>query len=143
MLRPGDPVDARADRAVQGIVGVLLLGGFVFKSPWIVPVVAVVLAAGALGGPRANVLHRACNAWLVPRLPAPGPAGTPPATVAADAVRAQDALGTGILALATLVYLAGIALAGWLLAIGEAVIALVAATTGIHLADHLRTLGSR
>jgi hypothetical protein len=43
-----------------------------------------------------------------------------------------------ILAVASVAFLLGIGLVGWLLALGEAVIAIVAATTRIHLGDRVR-----
>src|SRR6516162_7220645 len=54
-LQPG-AVDARGDRAAQALLGVFLLAAFVFRLPWLVPVVIVVLLGSALLGPRANPL---------------------------------------------------------------------------------------
>ena len=134
-------VDARTDRVAQGAVGVALLAAFVFRVPWLVPGLAVVVAAGALGGPRANALHRIYERALAPRLPGPAPVaegGDVEPPIAASTVRAQDALAAVILAVASFAFLLGIALVGWLLALGEAVIAIVAATTRVHLGDRVR-----
>jgi hypothetical protein len=132
-------VSARTDRVAQGVVGVALLAAFVFRVPWIVPGLALVLAAGALAGPRVNAFHGVYERWIGPRLPGrTAVAGSDDAPIAAATVRAQDALGAVILGAASLAFLVGIGLVGWLLALGEAVIAIVAATTRIHLGDRVR-----
>ena len=137
MSQPVEGVDARTDRVAQGTVGVALLAAFVFGIPWLVPGLSLLLAVGALAGPRANGLHRALERWVTPRLPAPS--GTAPDdTVSVPTVRAQDALAAAILAVASLAFLLGIALVGWVLALAEAVIAIIAATTRIHVGDRLR-----
>ncbi len=53
-------------------------------------------------------------------------------------MRAQDALAAVILLVASLAFVLGIGLVGWILAIAEAVIAIVVATTGFHIADRIR-----
>lgn len=137
MSQPVEGVDARTDRVAQGTVGVALLAAFVFRIPWLVPGLSLLLAVGALAGPRANALHRALERWVTPRLPAPSSAA-PDDTVAVPTVRAQDALAAAILAVASVAFLLGIALVGWVLALAEAVIAIIAATTRIHVGDRLR-----
>lgn len=139
MNPPGDGVDARTDRVAQGAVGVALIAAFVFRGPWLVPALALLLAVGAVAGPRANGLHRAYERWIAPRLPPSGPAASE-ATVAPSTVRAQDALAAAILGVASLAFVFGIGLFGWLLALGEAVVAIIAATTRIHLGDRFRRL---
>jgi uncharacterized protein DUF4395 len=134
---PIDAVDARTDRAAQATVGVVLLASFVFRVTWIVPILALFLGVGALAGPEGNVLHKAFERWILPRLPA----NTAPATersVPVETVRAQDALGAVILAAAALGFVLGIAPIGWVLVLGEAVIAILAATTRMHAADWVR-----
>jgi Domain of unknown function (DUF4395) len=135
--QPVDGVDARTDRAAQGAVGVALIAAFVFRVPWLVPALALLLAVGAAAGPRANGIHRAFERWIAPRLPASSTA-VPEGTVATPTVRAQDALAAAILAAASLAFLLDIALVGWMLALGEAVVAIIAATTRIHLGDRFR-----
>jgi hypothetical protein len=135
--QPVEGVDARTDRVAQGTVGVALLAAFVFRIPWLVPGLSLLLAFGALAGPRANGLHRALERWVTPRLPAPS-ATAEEETVAVPTVRAQDALAAAILAAASFAFLLGIGLVGWVLALAEAVIAIIAATTRIHLGDRLR-----
>ena len=126
-MKAGDAADARADRAAQASAGVLLLGGFVFRLMWMVPVVGVLLAGGALLGPGGDAFEQVFAILLVPRL-RPGP------TVAAETVRAQDLALTVLCLVATLAFLL-VAGLGWLLAIGAAVIAIVAASTGVHLGE--------
>jgi Domain of unknown function (DUF4395) len=137
--QPVDGVDARTDRIAQGAVGVALMAAFVFRVPWLVPGLSLLLAVGALAGPRANALHRACERWITPRLPPPTVAA-PEHTVTVATVRAQDALAASILAVASLAFLFGVAIVGWTLALAEAVIAIIAATTRIHAGDRLRHL---
>lgn len=116
-----------------------LMAAFVFRVPWLVPALSLLLAVGALAGPRANALHRASERWITPRLPPPTVVG-PEGTVAVATVRAQDALAAAILAVASLAFLFGVAIVGWALALAEAVVAIIAATTRIHAGDRLRHL---
>ena len=122
-----EPVDVRADRAVQGTVAVATLSAFVFHQPWVIPVLGVFVGAGALIGPAGNPIYRIFDGLVAPRL-------SPVANVEpASTLRAQDVLGVAVLGLATaciLIDLGGIA---WIVALGEAGIAAVAATTGVHL----------
>jgi hypothetical protein len=135
--QPVETVDARTDRVAQGAVGVALLSAFVFRVVWLVPALALLLAIAALVGPQANGLHLIYERWIAPRLPRVADTNAEPA-IAALTVRAQDALAAAILVVASLAFLFGIGPVGWLLTIAEAVIAILAATTGIHLAEHLR-----
>jgi Domain of unknown function (DUF4395) len=134
---PVDAIDARTDRAAQATVGVVLLAAFVFRVSWVVPVVALFLAVGALAGPEGNVLHKAFERWLLPRLP-PNRAPLTESRVAVSTVRAQDALGAVVLAAAALGFVLGIAPIGWVLVLAEAVVAILAATTRVHAADWVR-----
>jgi hypothetical protein len=135
--QPVEAVEARTDRVAQGAVGITLLAGFVFRLPWLVPAVALVVAIGALGGPRANALHYVFERWIAPRLPKPRTVAAEP-KVAGTTVRAQDALATAILLVATFAFILGIGFVGWFLVVAEAVIAIMAATTRIHVAERLR-----
>jgi hypothetical protein len=120
-------IDAKGDRIVQGLVGVLLLTAFVFREPVIVPILAVLLGLGALRGPSANPFHRAYAAWLLPRLTADG------GTVDPKTIRAQDAFAAITLAVASPAFVIGLAGIGWLLVLTEAVVAVLAATTMVHV----------
>jgi hypothetical protein len=134
---PVDAVDARTDRAAQATVGIVLLTAFVFRVTWLVPLVALFLGVGALAGPEGNVLHKAFERWLLPRLPAPT-ASTTDSSVAVATVRAQDALEAVILAAASLAFVLGIAPIGWVFVLAGAVIAILAATTRVHAAEWVR-----
>jgi hypothetical protein len=127
-----EPVDARADRFVQGAIAVVTLAAFVFRALWVIPVLAVVLAIGAAVGPDGNPLHRLFVGLVAPRLP---PAR---ATVPAATVRTQDVLAVALLVLATLLVLLSLGGIAWIVALGEAGVAAVAATTGVHLGVTLR-----
>jgi hypothetical protein len=134
---PGEAVDARTDRAAQAAVGVVLLAAFVFRLTWLVPVVALFLAVGALAGPEGNVLHKGFERWILPRLPGRWGHGTV-TYVPVVTVQAQDMLGAVILAAASLAFLVGIGPIGWVLVLAEAVIAILAATARVHAADWVR-----
>jgi hypothetical protein len=127
-----DPVDTRADRAVQGTIAILTLGAFVFRAGWVLPVLAVLLAVGAAIGPARNPFHLLFAAVVVPRLPAPR------ATLPASTVQVQDLLAVGLLGLATLLLLVGLVGIAWVVALAEAAVAAVAATTGVHVAVSVR-----
>lgn len=137
MNEPVDAVDSRTDRAAQATVGIVLLAAFVFRLSWVVPVVALFLAVGALAGPEGNVLHKGFERWVLPRLPANS---VPPAerTVPVTTVRAQDALAAIVLAVAFLGFLVGIGPLAWVLVLAAAVVAILAATTRMHVADWVR-----
>jgi len=135
--QPVDGVDARTDRVAQATIGVALLAAFVFRLSWIVSILTIVVAIGALAGPIGNGLHRTFERFIAPRLPAYDRTA-PGACIDAVTVRAQDALAAAILAVATIAFVLGIGLVGWVLTVAEAVIAIMAATTGIHVADRIR-----
>jgi hypothetical protein len=134
---PVDSVDARTDRVAQGTVGIVLLAAFVFRPTWLVPVVALFLAVGALAGPEGNVLHKGFERWILPRLRGKWSHATE-SSVPVATVQAQDMLGAIILAAASLGFVVGIAPISWVLVLGEAVIAILAATTRFHAADWVR-----
>ncbi len=120
-------VDARADRAVQGVLAVATLSAFVFHQPWAIPVLAVFVGAGALIGPPGNPIYRIFDGLVAPRLP-PADTVEPAATF-----RAQDTLAVALLGLATVCILIDLGGIAWIVALAEAAVAAVAATTGVHL----------
>jgi hypothetical protein len=134
---PDGSIDPRADRAVQSIIGVGLLAAFVFRMPWVLPVVALVTAAGALGGVERNPLHLGFRRLVAPRLP--DEPSTPP--IPALVVRRQDVLAAVVLTVASVLYAAGLHTIGWMFAIVEAVFASLAAATRIHVGDYVRRRG--
>lgn len=127
MSSGSESVDARADRAVQGAVSIVTLSAFVFQAPWVIPVLAVFLGAGALLGPAGNPFHRVFAGVIAPR------ASKPRALVPASAIRAQDTLAVALLGTATLFLLIGLGGVAWIVTLAEGGVAAVAATTGVHL----------
>jgi Domain of unknown function (DUF4395) len=121
-------VDERQVRTAQAAVGVLLLGAFVFRLPELVVGVTVVLAVGAVFGPRLNGFHVAYRAVLGSRRSAPAD------VVAPHAVRALDVLGTVLLLIACAGFAVGIDAIGWLVTLIEAAVAIIQATTGYNAA---------
>lgn len=128
---PGPPVDGRAQRMAQGTTAVLLLAGFVFGIPWLVGVVALVSCAGAILGPSRQPFVFGYTALFASR---------PPARADEDplAVRAQDILLAVVLVAATLALVLGVGIVGWTLALIAALVAAIAAATGLLLAVSLR-----
>lgn len=130
-------VAARTDRVAQGVVGVALLAAFVFRIPWIVPALSLLLAVAALAGPKADAIHFVFERGIAPRLPHPADTAFEE-TVPFPTVRAQDGLGAGLLLVASFAFPIGIALVGWILVLTVAVAAIIAATTRVHVADRFR-----
>jgi hypothetical protein len=122
-----DSVDARADRAVQGAVAIVTLGAFVFRAPWVIPVLAVLVGAGALLGPVGNPFHRLFEGMVAPRI------SRPPTVVPSSTIRAQDMLAVALLGAATILLLIGLGGVAWIVTLAEGGVAAVAATTGTHL----------
>lgn len=132
MASRSEPVDIRADRAVQATVAVATLSAFVFRQPWVIPVLGVVVGAGALVGPAGNPIYRIFDGLVGPRL-SPAANVEPAATL-----RAQDGLGVALLGVATLCLLIGLGGIAWIIALAEAGVAAIAATTGVHLGVEVR-----
>ena len=121
-----EAIDSRADRTAQGVVAVVLLAAFVFRQIWIVPVLAVLVGAGAALGPGGNPFLRLFAGFVSPRISKPT-AFEDPATV-----RAQDVLGVALLGVAMVAVLISLNVVAWIIALAEAGIAVIAATTGVH-----------
>jgi len=119
-------VDARADRAVQATIAVLILGGFVFRQPLIVPLVLLPEALGALGGPARHPLYVLARRFVVPRLPLGDE------TQDAATIRAQCAVAVALLGVASLAFVVSVDALGWAAALLEAGVAMIAATTRVH-----------
>ena len=69
MASGSEPVDARADRAVQGARhDRARSAAFVFRQSWVIPVLGVFVGAGALLGPGGNPFHRLFAGLVAPRL---------------------------------------------------------------------------
>lgn len=108
-------------------MAVIILGAFVFGQEWVIPILLVLLGSGALLGPSGNPFLRAFAGLAAPRLP-PAKAVEPAASV-----QAQDMLGATLLGTATLLILIRLGGVAWVVTLGEAGVAAIAATTGVHL----------
>jgi hypothetical protein len=107
------------------MVTLLLLVGFVLDAPVVVPAVAVVLLAGAALGPRWGPFLRLYSEVIRPRL-------APPTTLEDPRPpRFAAAVGVLFLAASTVAFMVGSPVVGWALALVVAVLAGLAATTGI------------
>ena len=126
------PVDSRADRTAQGVVAVILLSAFVFRQMWIIPVLGVLVGAGAAFGPGGNPFLRLFEAFVAPRLPAPTTFEDP------VTVHAQDVLAVALLGVASLTMLISLNVVSWVIALVEAGVAATAATTGVHVGVAVR-----
>jgi Domain of unknown function (DUF4395) len=118
-------IDSHLPRFSQAVQATLLAAAFLARSPAIVVAVALMMAAGALGGPRFNLLAHLYRVLPVPR-------GEPEA---AAPPRFSQLLGAGFLALSStaLLLLERGETAWWVLGWGPALtvalLAAVAATT--------------
>ncbi len=118
-------VDSAIPRFSQAVQAVLLAGGFLLDSRWIVPVLALVLLVAVAGGPAWNIFGRIYRSLRLPP-GEPEPAAPP---------RFAQALGAVFLGLGTVGLFAADAgttpywVIGWGPAIAVAVLAGLAATT--------------
>jgi hypothetical protein len=129
---PVPVVDARAVRFELAAAAVVLLGAFVFRIPWAVPAVAILMAIGVGFGARANLFRQVFAALAEDRL------GPVTATEPAPAVRFAELFAVAVLTLATLVFAVGIGGLAWFLALIEAGVCAVHATTGISVEAAVR-----
>lgn len=122
-------IDPRAPRFNQGVVGVLALAAFVLDLPLLLPLLALLLAAGAFLGPHANPLSLLWRHAVVPALRL----GPPARAKDAAPVRFAQGVGFAFLLAASVLLLAfpALALAGWGLALAVAALALLAAATDL------------
>jgi hypothetical protein len=110
-------LDARVLRLQQGAVTVVLLAGFVFGIPWMIPIAAL------LPGLDAALVARGPTARLWQRLIA-GRAGPARTSDTPTTFRTQSLAVFSALVIATLVFLAGV---GWLAAVMSILVAVLAA----------------
>lgn len=124
-------IDPRAPRFNQGVVGVLALAAFLADLPLLLPLLALLLGAGAFLGPQLNPLSLLWRHALVPLLRL----GPPKAQKDAAPVRFAQGVGFAFLAAASLLLLALAAplaiTVGWGLALAVAALALLAAATDV------------
>lgn len=131
--RPPEPlVDARSVRFERVAVAVLLLGGYVFGIIWVIPGLATVLAVGLGFGVRGNLFVRLFQGVAEGRLR--------PATAmeAAATMRFSELFGVAALSVATLLIVVGLGGLAWVVALIEAGICALHATTGLSVEGAVR-----
>ncbi len=124
-VRAPKPIDPRGPRFNQACIAAVLLVAFVGNWPLVVPGIAVVLLAGAALGPRFGPFLAFFATAVKPRLGPPSELEDPrPPRFAAT-------FGSLVLIAATVAFVAGQVDLGWVLALAVAVLAGLAAGTGI------------
>lgn len=119
------PIDPRAPRFNQAVLTAALLVGFLLDLRLIAPIFAVVLFLGAAFGPRYGPFLRLYAEAIKPRLKPPAELEDP------RPPRFAAAVGVVFLAGATIAFALGATGFGWVLALIVAVLAGLAATTGL------------
>jgi len=119
------PIDPRGPQFNQACIAAVLLVAFVGNWPLVVPGVAVVLLAGAALGPRFGLFLAFFATVVKPRLSPPSELEDP------RPPRFAAALGTLVLAAATVAFVADQVDLGGILALAVAVLAGLAAGSGI------------
>jgi Domain of unknown function (DUF4395) len=124
-VSPPRPIDPRGPRFNQAVLTVALLAGFLFDWRPVVPVFAVVLFLGAAFGSKYGPFLRLYAQFIRPRLSPPAVMEDPrPPRFAAS-------VGALFLVASCLAFLAGETVLAWGLALIVAVLAGLAAVTGL------------
>ena len=137
MTRVPKPIDPRGPRFNQAMIAVLLLVAFVLDWPPMVPIVATILVAGAVLGPRFGPFLALYAAVIKPRLAPPAELEDP------RPPRFAAAVGAVVLAASAVAYVTGSLGLAWILALAVAVLAGLAATTGICVGCEIYLLVAR
>lgn len=130
-------VDAAVPRFERACIAVSTGAAFVLDAWPLVAVVALILAVGRLGGPRYAVFGRIYGRWIRPRRTAPvalQPAGAP---------RFAQALGATVLSSATVAFVVGLTMLGWVLTLLVTAAATIGALTRVCVACRIYELASR
>lgn len=136
-VQPPRPIDPRGPRFNQAVLTVGLLGGFLADWRPVVPVFALVLLLGAALGPRYGPFLRLYAVAIRPRLAPPKELEDPrPPRFAAT-------VGVIFLAGGSLAFAAGAPGIGWALALVVAVLAGLAAATGLCIGCEMWVLFAR
>ncbi len=123
--RRPQPIDPRGPRLNQAVLTAALLVGFLLDLRVIVPLFAAVLFLGAAFGPRYGPVLRLFAALIRPRLGPPDHLEDP------RPPRFAAAVGVVFLTTATIAFGVGAVGLGWALSLIVAVLAGLAATTGL------------
>lgn len=119
------PIDPRGPRFNQTVLTLGLVLGFVFQWWYVAPIFAVVLFLGAAFGPQYGPFLRLYATAIKPRLSPPKELEDPrPPRFAAT-------VGVIFLGGATIAFLAGATVVGWVLSLIVAVLAALSAVSGI------------
>ncbi|MGH2744778.1 MAG: DUF4395 domain-containing protein [Thermoleophilaceae bacterium] len=131
-----DVIDARAPRTNQAVIGSLALLAFVLDAEWLPAVLAAQLAVGLTLGRRFCLPCLLYFELIQPRV-GEGPIedSRPP--------RFANLVGLAFLGGATAAYLAGVPALGWTLTLVVAVLALLAAATGLCMGCEAYKLSAR
>ncbi|MGH2716770.1 MAG: DUF4395 domain-containing protein [Thermoleophilaceae bacterium] len=131
-----DVIDARAPRTNQAVIGSLALLAFVLDAEWLPAVLAAQLAVGLTLGRRFCLPCLLYFELIQPRV-GEGPIedSRPP--------RFANLVGLAFLGGATAAYLAGVPALGWALTLVVAVLALLAAATGLCMGCEAYKLSAR
>jgi Domain of unknown function (DUF4395) len=117
-------VDPRPLRFEQGLVALLLLGGFAFQAELMIPITTVLLAISGAVGPEREPLAQLLAFGMTDRM---RPASE---LVDAQTLRLAIIVQTAILLVASLIGFIGVEPLAWLLALAVAAVAVYDATTG-------------
>jgi len=131
------PIDPRGPRFNQAVLTVALLAGYLFDWRPVVPIFAVVLLLGAVFGSRYGPFLRLYAEVIRPRLAAPAAMEDP------RPPRFAAAVGVLFLAGACVAFLAGVPGLAWALALIVAVLAGLAAVTGLCIGCEIWLLFAR
>ena len=139
-MMAGNVILADGGGFVVYLIAVLLLAGYVFGIIWVIPGLALVLAAALGFGARANLFGRLFQALFADRLK--------PSTASAEngaVARFSELFAVAVLSVATLLVVIGLGGLAWVVALVEAGICALHASTGVSVeaAVHDRIFGRR
>ena len=122
---PPQPIDPRGPRTNQALLAAGLVVAFLVNVPWLVAALFVVLAAGAVFGPKWGLFLQLWAKVLRPRFGPPHELEDP------RPPRFAAVVGTVFLAASLVAFASGVPTLGWALALVVAALAALAAVTGI------------
>lgn len=131
------PIDPRGPRFNQGVLTVVLLGAFIGDVRLLVPVMAVVLFLGAAFGAQYGPVLRLYSTVIKPRL------GPPKHLEDPRPPRFAASVGTVFLAASSIAFLLDAQVLAWALALVVAVLAGLAASSGLCIGCELYLLFAR
>jgi len=121
------PLDPRYLRFQGIVIATTVLAGFVFGYAWVLPALALVMAAAGIGGRPANVVYFVYDIAVAPRLSPHG------ADEDAGLVRFSIVLAAVVLSASTALLALGLGGIAWVLALILAAIEAVSAVAAIPL----------